>query len=151
MPETVEQLEELRQLDRRDSIACFSHPATPIRVRVLQLFGEAGGVNAEAARLAEVDLAVGELACLMEFEPTEPMVLQAGGNSSSPAAFWCATRIARGSASRGGMRGAGGHPRAVLPGSRGGDGADHVGGTEQAREMMRRSAVWLRAFTEPQP
>ena len=44
----LQQLEELRQLDRRELIYGFSHPITPIRVRALQLFRDAGGSSADA-------------------------------------------------------------------------------------------------------
>lgn len=39
----LHQLGDLMQLKRREVLAQFSHPATPVRVRALQLYGEAGG------------------------------------------------------------------------------------------------------------
>jgi Zn-dependent protease with chaperone function len=69
----LQQLEELRQLDRRDLIYGFSHPITPIRVRALQLFRDAGGSSASAAALAQVDQQVTELTKLMEYEATKPL------------------------------------------------------------------------------
>ena len=136
----LDQLEELRQLDRRDSICGFSHPATPIRVRALQLFGEAGGAGAEAGRLAEVDRTVGELARLMEFEPTEPLVLQARD-------FLLAGGVLVGHADGQGFSE---EESAALVEVLVKFFADPEGemaritSEEQARELMRRSATWLR-------
>ena len=102
----LHQLGDLMQLKRREVLAQFSHPATPVRVRALQLYGEAGGgelppVVAEVvvdqrkkSRKApsellgpdgrvikpprtQVDSQVGELAQLMDFEVTEPLDINA--------------------------------------------------------------------------
>ena len=67
----LQQLEELRQLERRDSLSDFSHPAIPIRVRALQLYRDAGGLSATAEQLAQVDAEVAELAKLMERQPAD--------------------------------------------------------------------------------
>ncbi len=69
----LDQLAELQKLERRDVLARFSHPVTPVRVRALQLFGEAGGFDADGASLAAVDAEVAQLAQLMELEVTEPL------------------------------------------------------------------------------
>jgi hypothetical protein len=68
----LQQLEELRQLERRDSLSDFSHPAIPIRVRALQLYRDAGGLTTSAEQLAKVDGEVAELARLMEQQPSDP-------------------------------------------------------------------------------
>lgn len=66
----LQQLEELRRLERRDSLCDFSHPSIPIRVRALQLYRDAGGAAASAEQLARVDEEVLELAKLMERAPS---------------------------------------------------------------------------------
>jgi len=43
----LQQLEELKQLERRDTLCDFSHPSIPIRVRALQLYRDAGGQAAQ--------------------------------------------------------------------------------------------------------
>lgn len=68
----LQQLEELRQLERRDSLSYFSHPSIPIRVRALQLYRDAGGASAAAEQLAQVDAEVSALAKLMEHQPSDP-------------------------------------------------------------------------------
>ena len=68
----LQQLEELKQLERRDTLCGFSHPSIPIRVRALQLYRDAGGSSASAERLAQVDAEVSELAQLMEWKPSDP-------------------------------------------------------------------------------
>ena len=68
----LQQLEELKQLERRDTIPDFSHPSIPIRVRALQLYRDAGGPGASAEQLAQVDAEVSELAKLMERKPSDP-------------------------------------------------------------------------------
>jgi uncharacterized tellurite resistance protein B-like protein len=70
----LEQLQALQALSRRELLAAFSHPATPIRVRALQLFGEA---QAEGRSVAEVDAAVEPLARLMDYVPSESMEVHA--------------------------------------------------------------------------
>src|SRR5262249_20924388 len=65
----LEQLDSLQKLNRSELFAEFSHPATPIRVRALQLFGEA----LEKKRpLAEIDKEVEAIARLMDYAPSEP-------------------------------------------------------------------------------
>jgi hypothetical protein len=79
------QLEEIQRMERRDVLARFSHPVTPVRVRALQLFGDAGGAGATEDALRAVDTQVAEVARLMELEVTEPLevhfrdLLLAGG------------------------------------------------------------------------
>ncbi|MEI6781421.1 MAG: M48 family metallopeptidase [Verrucomicrobiota bacterium] len=68
----LQQLEELKQLERRDSICDFSHPVIPIRVRALQLYRDAGGAEASSLNISKVDIEVTQLARLMDREPTEP-------------------------------------------------------------------------------
>lgn len=68
----LQQLEELKQLESRDSLCDFSHPSIPIRVRALQLYRDAGGQSASADRLAQVDTEVSELAKLMDRKPSDP-------------------------------------------------------------------------------
>ena len=68
----LHQLEELQQLEARDSLCDFSHPSIPIRVRALQLYRDAGGPAADAATLAAVDAEVSALARLMERSPSDP-------------------------------------------------------------------------------
>jgi hypothetical protein len=68
----LQQLEELKQLERRDTLCDFSHPSIPIRVRALQLYRDAGGQAAGNEKLAQVDAEVSELAKLMERKPSDP-------------------------------------------------------------------------------
>lgn len=70
----LEQLESLQKSSRRELFAEFSHPATPIRVRALQLFGEA---RSGQRPLAEVDAEVAEIARLMDYAPSEPLDVNA--------------------------------------------------------------------------
>jgi len=67
----LQQLEELKQLERRDTLCDFSHPSNPIRVKALQLYRDAGGQAASAERLTRVDAEVSELAKLMERKPSD--------------------------------------------------------------------------------
>ncbi|TNE89418.1 MAG: M48 family peptidase [Deltaproteobacteria bacterium] len=69
----LHQLEELQKLKRKEVLSTFSHPATPVRVRALQLFGEAGGARASRKALGQADARVTEVARLMELEVTEPL------------------------------------------------------------------------------
>ncbi len=64
----LEQLSALQKLERRELLARFSHPATPIRVRALQLFGE---VRTSGRPTSEADAAISEIASLMDFAPGE--------------------------------------------------------------------------------
>ena len=70
----LDQLESLQKANRRELFAEFSHPATPIRVRALQLFGDA---RAGARKLDEVDAEVAEIARLMDYAPSEPLDVNA--------------------------------------------------------------------------
>ncbi|MBK8996425.1 MAG: M48 family metalloprotease [Myxococcales bacterium] len=70
----LEQLESLQKASRRELFAEFSHPATPIRVRALQLFGE---VRAGQRTLAAVDAEVAEIARLMDYAASEPLDVNA--------------------------------------------------------------------------
>lgn len=70
----LEQLESLQKASRRELFAEFSHPATPIRVRALQLFGEA---NDRGLTLEAVDDEVASIARLMDYAPSEPLDLNA--------------------------------------------------------------------------
>lgn len=65
------QLETLQRLERRDLMARFSHPVTPVRVRALALFGERGGFDSSPEQLRAIDADVAELAQLMEYEAVE--------------------------------------------------------------------------------
>jgi hypothetical protein len=69
----LHQLEELKSLEKRDSICGFSHPVTPIRVKALQLFAQAGGAAATRDSLQAVDAEVTAMAKLMELSPSNPM------------------------------------------------------------------------------
>lgn len=70
----LEQLESLQKASRRELFAEFSHPATPIRVRALQLFGE---VRAGQRSLEQVDAEVAEIARLMDYAASEPLDVNA--------------------------------------------------------------------------
>jgi uncharacterized tellurite resistance protein B-like protein len=73
----LDQLAELQKLKRRDLLHVYSHPATPIRVRALQIFLEAGGEAMSEKKRARVEKDVEELARLMDFEVSEPLDVQA--------------------------------------------------------------------------
>jgi len=70
----LEQLEALEKLGRRELLAEFSHPATPIRVRALQLFARAR-VHGEA--MSTIDEEVIRIAKLMDYAPSEPREVHA--------------------------------------------------------------------------
>ncbi|MCK6535921.1 MAG: M48 family metallopeptidase [Polyangiaceae bacterium] len=70
----LDQLESLQKASRRELFAEFSHPATPIRVRALQLFGEA---RSKGPDLTETDAEVATIARLMDYAPSEPLDLNA--------------------------------------------------------------------------
>lgn len=70
----LDQLSAIERLPRRELLAQFSHPATPIRVRALQLFAEA----VVASRpVSSIDAEVATLARLMDFAPSEPLDVHA--------------------------------------------------------------------------
>lgn len=73
----LSQFEDLKKAERKQFLSVFSHPVIPIRVKALQLYGQAGGRNASAERLAEVDAEVEAIARIMEFEVTKPLEVQA--------------------------------------------------------------------------
>ncbi len=66
----LEQLSDLGTMKRRDVIATFSHPLTPVRVRALQLF-QSGGLASDPAALSAVDAEVSKVTDLLEFEVTD--------------------------------------------------------------------------------
>jgi len=70
----LEQLASIEVLERRELLAEFSHPATPIRVRALQLFAAAREAGAEAST---VDDEVSRIARLMDYSPSEPLEVNA--------------------------------------------------------------------------
>lgn len=70
------QLEDLQSLQRREVLAQFSHPVTPVRVRALQLYGEAGGMSIGEEAHRAVDQAVARIARLMDHEVSEPLEVQ---------------------------------------------------------------------------
>lgn len=72
----LDQLTRLQALERRNLLSIFSHPATPIRVRALQLFAKLAR-GADGATLAAVDAEVLRLARLMDFEATRPLDVHA--------------------------------------------------------------------------
>ena len=67
----LDQLDELREISRKELLARYSHPATPVRARALQLFAEAWG-DAWDGRRAPLDDEVLRIAQVMEYEATEP-------------------------------------------------------------------------------
>ena len=69
------QLDALQKMKRKEMLSSFSHPVTPVRVRALQLFGEAEGIA--ASDLSVVDASVSQVARLMEFEASEPLDVNA--------------------------------------------------------------------------
>lgn len=71
------QLEDLQKLERKEVLARFSHPATPVRARALQLFSEAGGAGASPEALAAVDAQVDGMAALMDYEVSTDLGVQA--------------------------------------------------------------------------
>lgn len=73
----LEQLAALQNLPRSELLARFSHPVTPVRVRALRLFAEAGGRDVDPAALPALDAAVAAVAQLMELQATEPTEIHA--------------------------------------------------------------------------
>ena len=74
----IDQLASLEKLERRELLAQFSHPATPIRVRALQLFASAQSAQQPIAR---IDTEVTRIARLMDFAPSEPLDIHARDHS----------------------------------------------------------------------
>jgi hypothetical protein len=75
----LSQLSDLQDMKRREVLAKFSHPITPVRVRALQIFGEAVGKSPDedVGDLEHVDDEVSELARLLDYEVTEPLEVHA--------------------------------------------------------------------------
>lgn len=70
----IDQLSLLEKLERRELLAQFSHPATPIRVRALQLFADATKAQQP---IASIDAEVTRIARLMDYAPSEPLDVHA--------------------------------------------------------------------------
>ncbi len=70
----IDQLASLEKLERRELLARFSHPATPIRVRALQLFAQT--VRAKQP-IDSIDAEVTRIARLMDYAPSEPLDMRA--------------------------------------------------------------------------
>lgn len=70
----IDQLAAIEKLERRELLAQFSHPATPIRVRALQLFASARSAGKPTST---IDDEVDRLARLMDFAPSEPRDVKA--------------------------------------------------------------------------
>ena len=70
----LDQLSAIEQLERRELLARFSHPATPIRVRALQLFAAA---RQHGDPCASIDDEVMRIARLMDYAPSEPLEVHA--------------------------------------------------------------------------
>ena len=62
----LDQLQAIQDMEPSGLMAHFSHPVTPVRVRALQLYSEAGGSAMASARCKQLDTAVAEIARLME-------------------------------------------------------------------------------------
>lgn len=132
------QLESIQKLERRELLAQFSHPAVPIRVRALQLFGEirAGRVPAE-----ETEREIATLARVMDYAPSEPLdvhmrdlllaggmlVAQAGGGEITEDEWNVLVHL-------------------LLPFSPDPEAeVERVDSTESAERLLRESAEWLHA------
>lgn len=77
MDSFFKQLSELKTMKRRELLALFSHPVTPVRVKALQLFGEGFERKGFRSGLHRVDEQVSKLSQLMEHEVTEPLEVHA--------------------------------------------------------------------------
>jgi hypothetical protein len=73
----LEQLELIQDTGSSDLMAHFSHPVTPVRVRALQLYSEAGGSKMKPERRDRLDAAVSEITRLMEHEVSDPSQVHA--------------------------------------------------------------------------
>ncbi len=71
----LHQLEDLQKMKRKEVLANFSHPVTPVRVRALQLWQDAW--SGDEPRIDEVNAQVEELSKLLDFEVTEPLEVHA--------------------------------------------------------------------------
>jgi hypothetical protein len=72
----LHQLEDLQKMKRKEVLANFSHPVTPVRVRALQLWGEVWK-SKRKAKLKKVNAEVDELSRLLDYEVTEPLEVHA--------------------------------------------------------------------------
>lgn len=75
----LDQLKALKEMKRRDVMAKFSHPVTPVRVRALQLFGESVGdtTHPDLEGLDATNEEVTQLSRLLDYEVTEPLEVHA--------------------------------------------------------------------------
>jgi len=73
----LNQLEDLQRMKRKEVLANFSHPVTPVRVRALQLWGGVWKDGVDDAEVAGVDAEVSDLARLLDYEVTEPLEVHA--------------------------------------------------------------------------
>lgn len=71
----LHQLEDLQKMKRKEVLAAFSHPVTPVRVRALQLWGTAW--KRDETAFAEVNDQVDQLSRLLDYEVTEPLEVHA--------------------------------------------------------------------------
>jgi len=139
----LEQLSLLEKLERRELLAQFSHPATPIRVRALQLFAQAMEAKRE---LREVDSEVTRIARLMDFVPSEPLDVHARD-------FMIAGALLAGDADLGGMG-----PEEwealvelLLPVSADPEAEiERITSVEQAEALLEESARYLRENAGPE-
>jgi len=73
----LDQLEVIQGTGQSDLMAHFSHPVTPVRVRALQLYSDAGGSTMKAGERGPLDAAVEGVAHLMEHEVSDPAQVNA--------------------------------------------------------------------------
>lgn len=71
----LDQLAVIQDMEHSDIMARFSHPVTPVRVRALQLYSEAGGSTMADAQRDRLDAAVSAVAALMERQVSDPSQL----------------------------------------------------------------------------
>lgn len=139
----IDQLASLEKLERRELLARFSHPATPIRVRALQLFASAQKAQQP---LASIDAEVTRIARLMDFAPSEPLDIHARD-------FLLAGCLLAGEADLEGMDADEWEAQVelLLPVSADPE-ADitRIGSRQEAERMLDDSAVYLRANAGPE-
>ena len=73
----LDQLSALKDMNAGDLMARFSHPVTPVRVRALQLYSDAGGSTMAGKAREKLDAAVSEVASLMDHEVSEDSLVYA--------------------------------------------------------------------------
>jgi hypothetical protein len=73
----LDQLDEIKKLTRREILAWFSHPATPIRVKALQMFRDSGALKMTTDERTALDVGVASVAQLMDYEVTEDLDVNA--------------------------------------------------------------------------